>query len=141
MSRLLPLLAVLLLALGACGEGGTVNPSEQVETPERTPPPVTETSGGTADADEAGVVVVEMREIEFVPDQVEVDAGTTIRWVNKDPVPHNVVAEEGADFKSDEQIPSGGTYETTVEEPGSIRYVCTIHPGQEGTLVVRDTQG
>lgn len=139
MTRFSPLAvaAALLLAAG-CGDGGTVNPSEQVDTPGRTPPPVTETSGD--DGTEDGVVVVVARNIDFDPRQVVVDAGTTIRWVNEDAVPHNVVAEEGADFRS-EQFGKGESFEATVEEPGTIKYVCTIHPGQDGTIVVRDTGG
>lgn len=30
----------------------------------------------------------------------------------------------------------GGTFEVTFDEPGTVEYVCTIHPGMAGTITV-----
>jgi plastocyanin len=30
----------------------------------------------------------------------------------------------------------GGSYSYTPRKPGTIKYVCTLHPGMDGTLVV-----
>jgi plastocyanin len=47
------------------------------------------------------------------------------------------VAQEGADFESD-TFGEGGTFSYTPDRPGTIAYVCTIHPGMDGTLTVEE---
>ena len=77
-----------------------------------------------------------MRDLKFIPDAITVKAGEMITWTNQESVPHNVVnAQEGEQPKS-ELFNEGGTYEFTPKEPGKIDYVCTIHPGMEGTITV-----
>ena len=82
------------------------------------------------------VVEVGMEQIEFVPKQVDVKVGQTVRWTNGESIVHNVSAEEGADFRS-ENLQEGETFEYKPTEAGTIEYVCTIHPGQNGTLTVK----
>ena len=72
---------------------------------------------------------------EFSPRVAEVTAGQRVTWVNVDGVPHNAVAKEGGEPKS-ELLPKGGRYSFTPSRPGRIEYVCTIHPGMDGTLNV-----
>lgn len=64
----------------------------------------------------------------FAPPAVRVDAGTTITWEwSGAGGPHNVVAEDDT-FDSGSQTPDGDeTYEYTVEETGTYRYVCEPH--------------
>ena len=89
-----------------------------------------------APAAPAGENQVGMKDLKFVPDAITVKAGDTITWTNQESVPHNVVnAQEGEQPKS-ELFNEGGTYEFTPKEPGKIDYVCTIHPGMEGTITV-----
>jgi len=61
--------------------------------------------------------------------------GTRIVWTNRENVPHNVVAQSGAQFES-EAFDQGKTYEYVAKTPGEIAYVCTLHPGMEGTITV-----
>ena len=92
--------------------------------------------GSAAPAAPAGENQVGMKDLKFVPAAITVKAGDTITWTNQESVPHNVVnAEEGEQPKS-ELFNEGGTYEFTPKEPGEIKYVCTIHPGMEGTITV-----
>jgi plastocyanin len=109
------LLAAGALALAGCGD-------------DEEPP----AGGGAGDA-----VAIGMRNIRFEPAQATVKAGRPVRWTNNEGVPHNVVAEKGADFESD-TFGEGGTFEYTPQEPGTIAYVCTIPPGMEGTLTVEE---
>jgi plastocyanin len=46
-------------------------------------------------------------------------------------VPHDV---KGPDFAS--VIQSKGTYVHTFNQAGTFKYVCTIHSGMDGTVVV-----
>jgi plastocyanin len=84
---------------------------------------------------DAEQVTVEMRNYEFFSARLTVNAGTEVMWVNRDSVPHNAVAEDGA-FDTG-NVNGGGTASIVMEQSGSYPYVCTYHPGMEGTLTVR----
>jgi plastocyanin len=114
------LLAAAALALGACGDDDDVGG--------RTGP-----VSGECPSD---AVTIRMADIKFDPEDATAEAGQEICWVNEDTVDHNAVAESGADFES-ELFGEGETFTATVEEPGTVEYVCTIHPGMEGTIEVR----
>jgi plastocyanin len=76
-----------------------------------------------------------MQNIAFDPASVTVKVGQTVTWVNDDSVTHNVTAQSGAAFKSN-NFGQGGTYSFKATKPGTIKYVCTLHPGMDGTLIV-----
>jgi plastocyanin len=50
-------------------------------------------------------------------------------------VERNVVATDGATFKSD-TFGKDGTFKVKTEKPGKISYVCTIHEGMGGSITV-----
>jgi plastocyanin len=109
----------LALAIAACGgDDGGEQPASSGECP-------------------GGAVVIRMVDIKFDPEDATARAGQEICWTNEDEIEHNAVAESGADFKS-ELYGKGETFTTTVEEPGRVEYVCTVHPGMTGTI---DVQG
>jgi plastocyanin len=108
----------LALALAGCGDDDA-GPAD---------------GGGTP---AGGGVAIGMRDIRFDPEEATVKVGQTVTWTNDEAVPHNVVAEEGADFESD-TFGEGGTFSHTPEQAGTITYVCTIHPGMDGTLTVEE---
>jgi plastocyanin len=144
MTRTLTVLAACL-ALGGgliagCGgddEEDTAAGGAQATQEEQAPP--AEDGGGeeaTGGAEAGGdAVEVGMENIEFVPMQVTAAVGQTIRWTNNESAPHNVTSEEDGLFES-ETLMEGDTFEYTPEEAGEIAYVCTIHPGQDGTITV-----
>ena len=68
----------------------------------------------------------------FDPPRLEVAAGTTVTWTNRDPVPHTVTAEDGS-FDS-ETLEPGQTFSVELG-PGPVSYVCRIHPEMRGELV------
>jgi plastocyanin len=83
----------------------------------------------------AGGAEVSMEGIAFQPAEVTVSAGDTVTWTNNDSVGHDVTADS---FSSGDPggMASGDTFEHTFEEAGTFDYVCTVHPGMEGTVVV-----
>jgi plastocyanin len=117
MRRLALLLTVLATGVGACGgdDGG-----EQ---------------GASSEACPSGAVVIKMVDIKFDPEDATASVGQDICWLNEDSIDHNAVAEEGATFKS-ELFGKGQTFTTKVDRPGTVSYVCTIHPGMVGTLTI-----
>ena len=77
-----------------------------------------------------------MKGLRFHPDQTTVRVGQKVTWTNDDNVDHNVTATHGAKFMSQAYSP-GKTYSFTPRKAGTIKYVCTLHPGMNGTVIVK----
>lgn len=133
MTKRLPiaLVATGALALAAAGCGSSNNSNSSTPSP---PSTVTKTQPSSSVGSGPGVKV-KMQNIAFDPTSVTVKVGQTVTWVNDDSVTHNVTAQSGAAFKS-KDFGQGGTYSFKVTKPGTIKYVCTLHPGMDGTLIV-----
>jgi plastocyanin len=76
-----------------------------------------------------------MKNIQFTPKSITAKVGQTVKWTNDDSVDHNVTATSGETFKSS-TFGQGATYSHKLAKAGTIKYVCTIHPGMEGTIIV-----
>jgi plastocyanin len=129
--RRLGLICVLAALLAGCGSGGGSS------TPSSTLPAVSAPGGKSATG---AVTRVSMKSIQFTPKTVAVKKGATVEWANDDPVNHDVTKTSGPgpNFSSGKgAISSGDTYEVTFKTAGTIRYRCTIHPGMNGTIVVK----
>ncbi len=73
---------------------------------------------------------------EFAPATVTINVGDTVTWVNDDPnTPHNSVSNN--DLWDSGNLESGAEYSFTFEKAGAYPYVCTYHPGMNGTVIVR----
>ena len=139
---LVVLIACLALTLAACGGddddddagNGGATTTEQTDTGAE--PPADEDGGGGGGGGETAAV--DIPAIAFDPAEITVAAGTTVTWTNSDDLPHTVTKESGpgADFDSGNLDPGGSEFEQTFDQPGTIEYVCTIHPGQAGTVIV-----
>jgi len=80
---------------------------------------------------------IAMEEIEFAPLRVRVAVGSSVTWTNRDRVAHTIV--EGSDTYNDftsGEIEPGETYTRSFDEPGTIKYRCTIHASMTGDLRV-----
>jgi len=78
---------------------------------------------------------------EFVPADVTVPAGATVRltFVNESAsVPHNLTFGEPINAATAVTVQPGAseTIEFVAPEAGEYTFVCTLHPGMEGVLVV-----
>lgn len=133
---LLLLLACVALGLvvGGCGgdddddDGG----AQKSEQPAESGGGGDKQSGGGAGS---GTQVV-MQGIKFDPASVTVSAGDTVTWTNEDSVGHDVT---GDGFKSGDPggLQNGDTFEHTFDKAGTFDYVCTVHPGMEGSVKVK----
>jgi plastocyanin len=117
----------LALAVSACG-GSSGGGSTATSTS-------TASSSASSSGGGGGSVAIKMQNIAFAPKDTTVKVGEKVTWTNDDSVTHNVTANSGADFKS-KDFGNGGTFSFTPEKAGTIKYVCTIHPGMTGTLTV-----
>lgn len=72
-------------------------------------------------------VTIEVQKFKFIPDEITVKVGTTIRWVNMEKRQyHSVWFREAGDPVSPYFFP-GETFERTFNEPGDFPYVCEPH--------------
>ncbi len=76
---------------------------------------------------------VRMGSVSFIPATLTVPAGTTVRWINSSSVEHTVTS---SDELFDEQVSPGETFSYTFSDTGTYGYICTIHAGMSGTVVV-----
>lgn len=85
----------------------------------------------------AGTVQIAYRNIAIAPDTLKVKVGSTLRWTNHDDIVHNVTSVDGPQKLASQDFGEGGTFELKVTSPGTIHYVCTIHPTtMNGTIEV-----
>ena len=84
----------------------------------------------------AATVNIEQGDNFFNPNSVTVNVGDTIVWTNKGARPHDVTADNGA-FSSPRRMMAPATFSWTATAPGTFTYVCTIHSGMNGTIVVQ----
>ena len=124
--RLALIAAVSMLAV-ACGSDYT-SPSTPAPTPVPTP-------GGasTAVSIPTGAEVLGNRA--FSPDNLQIDAGTTVTWTNTDSVSHT--STSNASGWDSGIIAPGRQFSFTYQTAGTFPYHCAIHPGMVGTVVVR----
>ncbi len=73
--------------------------------------------------------------MKFVPEQLQVAAGDTITWTNRDIVPHTVTSTVSKVESGDLQ--SGKSWKFTAKTKGEMPYVCRLHPGMKGVVVIK----
>jgi len=84
---------------------------------------------------ESKVHTVTIEGMKFSPEVLEVNAGDTVVWQNKDIVPHNVTAINH-DFHSPTISPNG-KWTLKTHKKGQHPYQCTLHPTMKAELIVR----
>lgn len=70
----------------------------------------------------------------FAPAQLTVPVGTAVTWVNRDDIPHSIVATDKA-FRS-QALDTDDGYSFTFARPGTFEYFCGLHPYMTGTVIV-----
>ncbi|MEN6329045.1 MAG: cupredoxin family copper-binding protein [Methanobacteriaceae archaeon] len=90
-------------------------------------------SGCTSNTSGGGNSVT-IQNMAFNPATLNVQVGTTVTWINKDSVTHQVVSDTGL-FDSG-NLTNGMSYKYTFNQTGSFPYHCAIHPSMTGTIVV-----
>jgi plastocyanin len=70
----------------------------------------------------------------FTPAVLQVKAGTAVTFLNRDDIPHSVVAAAGAFHSPALDTDESFTY--TFAKTGEFIYVCGLHPFMKGKIVV-----
>ncbi len=81
-----------------------------------------------------------MQSLKFIPDEIDIKAGTTVIWTNEDVVAHTVthrVKVEDQLFASPLLAP-GDTFSYTFDKAGTYPFYCMPHPFMTGSVVVSE---
>ena len=85
-------------------------------------------------ADEKTTHIVNIRNLVFDPQVIEVQVGDIVRWVNHDFIPHTATAD---DKSWDSQlIETDKQWEMVVDRDTFQTYYCIYHPGMKGALII-----
>jgi plastocyanin len=87
-------------------------------------------------AAQGSVVVVEIRDYNYVPAVVTVKPGTTVRWVNQEKRTTHTVRFLAPDGIESERLFPGDQWERRFDKPGSYPYGCGPHPEMKGSVEV-----
>jgi plastocyanin len=94
--------------------------------------PVAQPAGGVASAK----AQITIEGLKYSPQTIEIRAGETVAWNNKDLAPHTVTSETGGELNSG-SIEVDASWSHTFAQPGEFRYSCTYHPEMKGTITVK----
>lgn len=79
---------------------------------------------------------VEISDFKFGPEELTVEAGSTVTFTNKDSVQHNVVAADG--FFKTKLLDENESVTITLSEPGEYDYYCEPHKSfMKGKIIVK----
>src|SRR5215217_5458753 len=101
-------------------------------------PEETADSSATGDDTEAvaEATLVDIKDLTYVPDSVEIPVGATVTWTNSDTVPHTATAQDRGVLQSGTLNP-GDSYSQTFDQPGTFDYFCEFHANMKGTIIVQ----
>ena len=131
------LLAITIIMIAVCG--CTQNPAPSQPAANVTTPQLiaeSQTVVSTPTLQKTTTVsdnTVRIKNLAFDPADITVKAGSTVRWVNQDSVPHRVVFVDGADSTV---LAATQSWSRKFDEAGTYDYTCTIHPAMRGTVIV-----
>lgn len=154
MKNILTIIAIMLL-LAACAPQAPITPATQPEEAVEPQVAAEQPPAGSIVADEnlgesasenmgistpanenpgAKTVDVEMKEFKFLPAEITIKAGDTVRWTNNDRAPHDAMANDKS-WKT-ALLRTGNSATVTFDTPGTYEYYCSIHPGMKAKVIV-----
>ena len=84
-------------------------------------------------------VTMDQRKMQFIPHVLPVLAGTTVKFLNSDPTPHNVFSPDGEKYNLG-TWPEGQSKDYTFSKctkfPCVYTQLCRLHPEMEGFVIV-----
>jgi plastocyanin len=143
MSRFTQPLAVgaiaLMVVLAACSSGAS-SPSASEAQPTTTNPSALGSSGAV----EISVATDAGGALAFDPSQISVPAGAMVRltFTNRATLPHNLTFGEPINVATATVVDpdASQTIEFMAPGEGTYPFVCTLHPGMKGDLIVAAAQ-
>lgn len=122
------LLAAVVVA--GCGSSSSSSSDKPAPAPAKTKAP----SASAGASSKTGTATI--KDFTFAPKSVTVAAGGSVSWTNKDSANHNVTFDDKS-IEGIGNLRQGQAGKVTFAKAGTYAYVCTYHPGMEGTVVVK----
>ncbi|WP_253788760.1 cupredoxin domain-containing protein [Nocardia amikacinitolerans] len=97
----------------------------------------TSTSAAPTGERKAASITVDVDDMKFSPENVTVGVGDTVRWKFSDKAPHSVQGIGDKAMGINSPIFDNGEWSYTFTQPGTYRYLCTLHPEMRGTVTVQ----
>ena len=129
---LIAIMVISVIFLASCAVEQPTNQPTETATP-----PVLEVETSKAPASAAAQVYqVVIENGNLMPVDLEINAGDTVEWVNKDTVRYTLMFSG-----SEERLPVGGTFEYRCGESGIFRYTAAVVEEDQGNDEERELQG
>ena len=120
MKKVYPVFAVMCVLTATSNMAAAADPLEVV----------------SKDAVPAEAVKVDIAKMKYAPTALEVEAGTTVEWTNRDAVPHNVQIGTPAKIMG-AMLRTGQSMAIRFNEAGDYSYICSPHPFMKGGVKVK----
>ena len=75
----------------------------------------------------------------FAPATITIEPGTTVKWLNRDDIPHTIV-EKSLAFRS-KALDTDDSFSHQFDDIGVVDYFCSLHPHMTGRVIVRPRGG
>ncbi len=115
-TRLLPLIATLLILLASCSTA-----------PSAAPAPTKPATGPNE-------VEITIESFAYHPVDLTIPVGTIVTWTNKDSVPHTSTSDDA--LWDSGRLSQGASFTRTFDQAGSFSYHCSVHTSIRGTITV-----
>jgi plastocyanin len=94
---------------------------------------------GPQDTGDGPVVEIEIRNYEFVPKELHIAPGTTVRWKNTTSNYHTVTPDGHTQWTQWQTATMGETFEVRFDDAGTFPFYCMPHRalGMMGTVIVQ----
>lgn len=83
-------------------------------------------------------VVMDQREVKFIPRVLAVPVGSTVNFLNSDKTFHNVFSTSEAKKFDLGLYSPGRSRSVTFDKPGVVKILCHVHPHMEAYIVVKE---
>jgi plastocyanin len=135
------LITLLLILTSGCSESPPAQPAVTLTIAPTNPstvittilPATIVTPERTASVSDNTIAIVKNT---FIPANMTVKAGSTVRWVNEDDHPHRIGFEDKAFSTSTYLLGATQSASQRFDHAGTYNYSCLIHPYMQGTITV-----
>jgi plastocyanin len=125
---------VLRVALGCCAIAASACANGAPSSPSGSSGPAVGTGGINLGTPTVHIAATDQLQFSLATQAVHV--GDVVQWTNTGTVPHTVTFD-GQPYLTDPTLAPEATWEVKFTVAGTYSYQCTIHPGMDGTLVVK----
>lgn len=131
LSLRIAVVSTLLMSAAACGDSYSAPPASPSLAPSPTP-----VAAGASPSVVIPVGAEFLGNRAFTPPDLNVQAGTTVTWMNSDRDSHNTTSDVPG--WNSGTISPGRQFSFTFQTAGTYLYHCSFHPGMTGAVVVSD---